>query len=184
MRKIIFVCLLTFLLSGCATTKEAIGDYVVDAVRDTVITEVDSLLERRFKLSVSEITSAIDNDNDGAVTHQEVYSTVRDLTRDYAMIEAKNYVDGQLENLRANTASKGDIQSTSDKFWQMLLGLLSMYLGKQLISQRGHSKRDQRLALLEKVIHKDLDGDGIIGSVTPTSVSPNNEIPADGGQVV
>jgi hypothetical protein len=180
MRRIILIAVLVGGLTGCSATKEAIGEYVTEAVSDKIVTDIDGLLEKRG-LSAEVIKDSVDENSDGKISEQEVLSTVKDLAQDYAVIGAKNYVDSKLDALRAETASKDDVRSTSDKFWQWILGLISMYLGKQLYSQRGDAKRDQRLALLEKVIQKDLDGDGTIGSVTPTVSEPNNE---DSGQVV
>lgn len=156
------ILLLTLILSttGCGTLKEATGAYVTEAVKEDIVKRVDELLEKR-NLSAAEITKATDGNNDGKITREEVFGTVKDMTRDYVMLEAKNYVDGKLRD----QATKGDVESAGNKFFQWLLGLISLYLGKQLYSQKGDSKRDERLALLEKMMQKDLDGDGSIGGV-------------------
>jgi len=162
--KIACIILAMPLLVGCKSVKEATGEYITEAVKDDIVNRIDKVLEKRG-LSIDEFKKVTDGNNDDKITREEVYGTVKDMTRDYVMLEAKKYVDGQLVGINANSATKGDIQSTSDKLWQYILGLVSLYLGKQLYSQRGDSKRDQKIALLEKIVHKDLDGDGIIGDV-------------------
>ncbi len=145
--------------AGCSALKDATGEFVTEAVKDDLIKRFDELLDKR-NLSADEITKAIDSNDNGNITRDEVYGTIKDMTRDYVMLEAKSYIDDKL----SNHATKGEVETAGEKFWQWLLGLISLYLGKQLYSQRGDHKRDQRLALLEKIIHKDLDGDGIIGA--------------------
>jgi hypothetical protein len=151
---------------GCGTLKEATGEYVTEAVKDDIAKRVDALLEKRG-LSIDEFKKVTDADDDGDLTREEVYGTVKDMTRDYVMLEAKNYVDGKL----GEHATKGDVESAGSSFFQWLLGLISLYLGKQLYSQKGVHKREQKIALLEKIVHKDLDGDGNIGEA-PEPVDP------------
>jgi len=171
MRIKISILLLSLLpLAGCGSLKAATGEYVTEAVRDDIAKRVDDLLEKRG-LSVEEIKKATDGDDSGNITRAEVYGTIKDMTRDYVMLEAKSYVDGKL----SNHATKGEVETAGEKFWQWLLGLITLYLGKQLYSQKGDHKRDQRLALLEKVVHKDLDGDGIIGA-PPVEPAPETVV--------
>jgi hypothetical protein len=152
---------------GCGTLKEATGEYVTEAAKDDIAKRIDVILEKRG-LSIGEFKKVTDANDDGDLTREEIYGTVKDITRDYVMLEAKNYVDGKL----GNHATKGEVESAGSQFFQWLLGLISLYLGKQLYSQRGDHKRDQKIALLEKIIHKDLDGDGNIGGVPEPDVNP------------
>ena len=163
------ILFLSLILSttGCGTLKEATGEYVTEAVKDDIIRRVDELLEKR-NLSAEEITKAADANDDGNVSREEIYGTVKDMTRDYVMLEAKSYIDSKLQN----HATKGEVETAGEKFWQWLLGLLSLYLGKQLYSQKGDNKRDQKIALLEKMMNKDLDGDGTIGGVPEPEPEP------------
>ena len=56
------------------------------------------------------------------------------------------------------------MKSKSSEFLSWLLGIIIAYLGKQVYSAKQDGKRDQKIAVMEKLIHKDLDGDGIIGA--------------------
>jgi len=72
-------------------------------------------------------------------------------------------VDEHLADRQANYVDKGALSSQMNQIWIWILGLISTYLGKQIYSAKKDGKRDQRIALLEKLLQRDIDGDGIIG---------------------
>ena len=156
--------LLIFIFSGCSALKEKTGEYVTEAVVEKITADIDKLLEKRG-LSVKEIKNVVDLNSDRAVSKEEVFATVKELARDYAIIEAKNVIDEKIAENNKNFTSQGELKSKLSEFWNWILGLLSAYLGKQILSAKNDGKRDQRLALLEKTFNRDFDGDGSIGSV-------------------
>lgn len=158
MRAFVLSLLLLTTMAGCGSIKAATGEYVTEAVKEDIARRLDEVLEKRG-LSGKEIKSAIDENNDNTVSRDEVYGTIKEMTRDYVLLEARNYVEGKLQI----AATKDDVNSAGNRFWQWFLGLIAAYLSKQLWSQKQDNKRDQRIALLEKFVHKDLDGDGLIG---------------------
>lgn len=152
--------------SGCGTLKQATGEYVTEAVRDKIVADVDELLEKRG-LSVKEIKEVTDQNGDGKVDRKEILDTVKGATRDYVLLEARNYVEEKMEQNRQNAVSKGELAGTASSIWNWLLGLIAAYLTKQIYSAKRDGKRDERIALLEKTLGKDLDGDGVIGAPKP-----------------
>jgi len=169
MLRYIFLALLNLIVltsSGCGALKQATGEYVTDAVRQKIVADVDDLLDKRG-LSVTEIKHATDQNNDGHIDRTELLSTVKGATRDYVLLEARNYVEQKMAENRAQAVSQGDLQSTASNFWNWILGLIAAYLTKQIYSAKKDGKRDERIAILEKIANKDLDGDGKIGGVEP-----------------
>ena len=165
MFRYIFIVLLNLIVltsSGCGSLKQATGEYVTDAVRQKIVADVDGLLEKRG-LSVTEIKNVTDENNDGRINQAEILSTVKGATRDYVLLEARNWVESKMAENQTNAASKGDLQNTAANFWNWILGLIAAYLTKQIYSAKKDGKRDERIAVLEKLSGKDLDGDGHIG---------------------
>lgn len=170
---LIFLNVLVLTSAGCGTLKQATGEYVTDAVRQKIVADVDNLLDKRG-LSVSEIKSVTDQNSDGQIDRNEILNTVKGATRDYVLLEARNYVEGKMEQNRQNAVSKGDLAGTASSIWNWLLGLIAAYLTKQIYSAKRDGKRDERIALLEKTLGKDLDGDGHIGAPPSDSTETVN----------
>lgn len=166
MRHIIPIILLLSSLCGCASFKEDVGNYVKEAVVKSVETSIDQKLSARG-LSVGEIKAAVDANKDGKLTGNEVYSAMKETAKDAAVIEAKKLVDDKIAQLQSQTASKSDLDHEGRSHWNnlllTLLGLVSAYLGKQIRDTKLDTHRDNRIAILEKLFQKDLDGDGQVG---------------------
>lgn len=173
-------CLLLFLMTGCAALKEQTGDYITEAVQEKIINEVDALLARR-NLSLDEIRTIVDQDGSEQIDGAEVISLVKELSKDYLLLEGRNLVDGKIAEIQDKlTAQDGELKSKSSEFWTWLIGglgaIVSGYLGKQVVSAKTDGKRDARIALLERVFQKDLNGDGNIGAALP-NVNGNGSQP-------
>jgi nucleoside diphosphate kinase len=173
---------------GCASMKEATGQYVADAVTQKVVGDVEDLLEKRG-LSISEIKSVTDINDDGKVDRQEVLESTKAATRDFVLLEARSYVEGKIqaaeerirENQENNTSSrlgqvKGQIENKANELWKWILGLIAAYLSKQIYSAKQDGKRDARIDVLEKMTGRDIDGDGKIGGVPVPSDQNKAEI--------
>ena len=165
MKKIIFSLLICFPLFsvGCASFKEDVGQYVTEAVRDTIVGDVDDLLERRG-LSRKEIKDVIDQNGDGQIDRAELLATTKAATRDAVLLESKKMLDDYIARNQASYVNTGDLKSKFNEIFLWILGLISAYLGKQVYSAKQDGKRDLRIAVIEKLLHKDLDGDGMIGT--------------------
>lgn len=154
-------------LSGCSSLKDATGEFVSDAIKANIEKQVDSKLAERG-LTRDEILKLIDMDDDGKVSTSEALATIKEATKDFVSLEGKQLVDEKLKEFGNTVASKNDLDTSSrDALIQLLLasGTLVMgYLTKQVFSAKNDGKRDARIAILEKVLQKDLNGDGVIGN--------------------
>lgn len=162
-------------LAGCSSVKEATGDYVVEAVSEKVTADVNKILDQRG-LSLSQITSATDQNNDGKLDRTEIIESVKETTRDYVLLEAKNYIENTIEENKREAATKTDIEATKTHILNWILGLIAAYLGKQIVSAKRDGKRDERIAILEKLLNKDIDGDGSIGAVNTSDSNGGNPL--------
>jgi len=184
----LYLALISFTLvfaSGCAALKEKTGEYVADALRDKIVSDVDDLLEKRG-LSRDELKKIADENNDGSLSQKEVIDTAKNMAKDYALLESKNYIEEKIKeaNSRIKTAEERNSSTLKDRIevkangvLVYLLGLIAAYLGKQVWSAKKDGHRDNRISALEKMTNKDLDGDGVIGSVGA------NQIPDNPGQL-
>lgn len=173
---------LIILLTGCSAFKEHTGEYVTEAVVDHIAEAVDQRLDRRG-LSLNELRSIADADNDGRVSMTEVQATAKgaaqDLLTTYTAkleLEQRTAWDEATKNLVTRdeqTGIKGDLHD----FWKWLqasFGLLfttiAGYLVKQVFSAKADGRRDTdiaksqaRMDALEKLLQRDLNNDGLIG---------------------
>ena len=156
------------LLMGCSALREQTGQYVTDAVVESITQKVDGLLSKRG-LSVGEIRNVLDTNNDQALDRGEILDSAKETAKDVAMIEAKRLVEQQMEANTKNMVSASDLDKSKYEQWNWILGLVAAYLGKQIYSAKQDSKRDQKLAVVEKLLNKDLDGDGKIGATEPSA---------------
>jgi len=179
MKKYLLLTIVISSLSGCAALKEETGEFVTEAVREKIVKDVDGLLEKRG-LTVKEIQHAISTNPDGSITKNDTISTVKEVTKDYVLLEAKNYLEQKMKEneakIQEHTASKNDLESKSREFWQLILGLVAAYLTKQIFSAKSDGKRDERLAVLEKLLNQDIDGDGTIGTITDPVKNNNKDL--------
>lgn len=153
--------LVIVLCSGCTALKEKTGEYVTEAVTDKIVSEVDKVLERRG-LSLSEIKLVADLNADGNLNKQEIVDNVKASAKDFILLEAKNLVDQQIE--KNKLVSDGELKGKASEIWNWILALVSAYLGKQIVSAKNDGKRDQRIAVIEKLLNRDIDGDGRVGN--------------------
>ena len=165
--RVIVLILFLPLQVGCASLKEQTGDYITEAVREKIVKDVDGILEKRG-LSLKDLQSLGDLNNENKLTPKEMLTTVKDLAKDYMTMETKTLLDAKLEEYEKRLVSDDELSSRTKEFWLWLIGsfgaLVSGYLTKQVVSAKKDGKRDERIAILEKLLHKDLDGDGRIGN--------------------
>jgi len=167
MNRILASLILVFCFSGCAALKENTGEYITEAVRDKIVKDFDGVLEKRG-LSINELRHLSDSNNDSSLEPKEVMSTVKSLAKDYFTLEARNAIDTKIAEYQSRVVSDGELDSKAKEMWLWLVGALgtmvSGYLTKQVYSAKKDGKRDERISVLEKMLQKDLDGDGRIGN--------------------
>jgi DNA-binding transcriptional MerR regulator len=168
MKKYLLLSLLS-LFVGCTALKEETGAYVTEAIADNITQKVDKLLETRG-LSVAEIRGALDTNGDQTINRQEIVDTATGAAKDVAIAEAQRLVQQQIEENSKKMVSANDLDKQKYEIWNWILGLVAAYLSKQIYSAKQDSKRDQKLAVVEKLLNRDIDGDGKIGS--PADASP------------
>lgn len=201
------LCLAFILLtaSGCSALKERTGEYVSEAVVDHIAEKVDQRLERRG-LSISQIRSITDLNNDGSVDMSEVRETARLAAGEVATSHTDDWARRQRDEWNAasknfitideNTTVKGKIA----EFWTWLgatiaalISTIIAYLTKQILSAKSDGRRDADIArqtartdALERLLGKDLDNDGMIGhNRTPVNPGEGHDHPpgAAGGSL-
>jgi DNA-binding transcriptional MerR regulator len=187
--------LLPLFLAGCGLFKERTGEYVTEAVVDHIAEKVDQRLERRG-LSINQIRDTIDINNDGSVDMDEVKETAKLAARELALAKTAEWEQSQREQWNTATKNlvtrdeqagiKGDIQD----FWLWLkatFGLSIMtilgYLTKQVFSAKSDGRRDAEIAkanartdALERLLGRDLNQDGRIGSNGDPVPDPATEV--------
>jgi len=172
--------LLLLSLVGCGTLKDSAGEFVTEAVVDHIAEEVDKRLDRRG-LSLKELKGVADINGDGKVDMAEVRETAKlaagDLTNSWAKEQRREWEEAT-KNLVTRDQEAGLRGDVAD-FWTWLKATMGAlvaavftYLTKQVFSAKSDGKRDTAIAsqgarmdMLEKMMGKDLDGDGDIGGV-------------------
>lgn len=162
--------------------KEKTGEFVSEAVVDHIAEKVDQRLERRG-LSISQIRSVTDLNDDGKVDMAEVRATAKAAGREIALAESERWqresrsewdaATKKFVTVDANSSIKGKLQD----FWNWLIATFGLlvstvvgYLTKQVFSAKSDGKRDAKIAksearmdALERLLGRDLDNDGMIG---------------------
>lgn len=151
------------LLTGCGALKEQTGEFVTGAVVDHITQKVDDLLEKRG-LSVSELRDALDDNGDQTIDRTEILDSAKETAKDVALAEAQRLVAQQIEDNTKNMVNATDLEKQKYELWNWILGLVAAYLGKQIYSAKQDGKRDQKIAVVEKLLNRDIDGDGKIGN--------------------
>ena len=165
--KYIIAGALVLLLNGCAAFKEQAGNYVTEAIIKDVQKRVEQEILASRNLTIEEIKKVADKNGDKQVTPKEVLDTVKEMSKDYAVGEAKTIIDAKIKEAEAKLVSKDNLDSKGQEMMNYLIvtfgSLVSAYLGKQIVSAKKDGKRDERIAVLEKLLQRDIDGDGQIG---------------------
>jgi len=161
-------------LTGCASLKERTGEYITEAVVEKLTKDLDVRLATK-NLSTAELKKAADVDGNGSVTTSEVITSVKGLAKDFMTIEAQKLVNEKLDEFSKKVVTTSDLNSSHKEMLNYLImtigGLVSAYLGKQVVSAKNDGKRDARISVLEKFVGKDIDGDGKIGSSQENSAT-------------
>lgn len=196
MRHLLPALLVASTLTGCSAFKERAGEFVTEAVVDHIAEKVDQRLERRG-LSIAQIHSITDLNNDGKLDMSEVRETARAAGREVALAESERWqresrtewdeATKRFVTIDENTSVKSKIQD----FWNWLLATLGLlvstivgYLTKQVFSAKSDGKRDAAIAeqkartdALERLLGRDLDNDGQIGT-NGAPATPGHSHPA------
>lgn len=182
MKRYVLSLLLLTTMPGCSAFKERTGEFVTEAVVDHIAEKVDQRLDRRG-LSISQIESITDLNNDGKVDMSEVRATAAAAGREVALSESERWqresrtewdaATKKFVTIDENTSVKTKIQD----FWNWLIATFGLlvstivgYLTKQVFSAKSDGKRDAAIAkqeartdALERLLGRDLDNDGMIG---------------------
>jgi len=129
------VVVLVAACSGCGALEAKIGDIEKTALVASVTASVDAKLQERG-LSIATLKSALDPVGDGKLTTQGVTQSVTSMAKELALTEAKKIVDVKVQELEVRSATERDNLATGIflKTGVALLGLVSAYLGKQVVS--------------------------------------------------
>jgi DNA-binding transcriptional MerR regulator len=165
------------LLVGCSAFKEQTGEFVTEAVVDHITQKVDDLLEKRG-LSVAEIRTVLDDNGDQTIDRTEILDSAKETAKDVALLEAQRLVEQQIAENSKKMVNATDLEKQKYELWNWILGLVAAYLGKQIYSAKQDSRRDQKLAVVEKLLNRDIDGDGKIGGNGNGNGNGNGDHPA------
>lgn len=175
MNKLIWTGLVALLVvsPGCAAFKAKTGEFVTEAVVDHLTERVDQVLDQRG-LSIAQIKSVTDADGDGQLTGAEVKSLFKDSALEIAQARTdKLYTEQKAEWREATDQLKKRLTGQSEKetsaiqdlwawlqatFWVVVAGL-----GTMLWGNRKQGETSKQLAMLERLVNRDLNGDGHIG---------------------
>jgi len=140
-------------------------------VEQHIADEIDKKLAEKG-LSIEQLKRDVAvNDSSGNVS---VAQTFKEVAKDSALIEANRLVQAKLAEYQQQIATKGELDSTSEKIWYRILtglgGLLSLYLGKQVVTQGRAASHGARIDALEKIFD--------IIQPTPVALAPppTNEV--------
>jgi hypothetical protein len=168
MRVKLIAIIAVFTISGCSAIKEKVGDMEKDALVQSISESVDQKLAARG-LSISLLESAVDVSNTGKLNTTEVVTQAASMAKELALIETKKMVDDKIQSIQTSHMSKDDFAKEKESLWTRIvlgvLGLLSTYLGKQIVSGRTtaktHANYHSRLKVLETLagINDDDDAD-------------------------
>jgi len=188
MTRLILVALLLS-LAGCASLKDKAVDYLKDEALEQVAKAVDKQLEKRG-LSLDELKRVTDVDLDGSISSKDVMTTVKETAKDLVALELERRGSVARDELEAKLKAVAGARDVDDlkriveaqdvagsRTLGLLITALLGYLGKQVVSAKSDGRRDAELAVnrteistakerinaFEKLVQKDLDGDGSIG---------------------
>lgn len=165
MNRLLIVLLLT--CSGCSALKAKTGEYVTQAVIENIVSRVDKKLEERG-LSRAEIKKVVDLNKDGKIDKAEIIAGAKGAAKELIALKIQAAYAKQKERMREQAktfVTRGENQSVWDWIKGTIGGTLLMFvlgLASYLVRHWNHG---QHSAVLEKLLQRDLDGDGTIGAV-------------------
>jgi hypothetical protein len=178
MRKALVLVIIVLNLTGCSALVDRAEDYVKQEAFNRITAELDIKLQQQG-VSLAQVTSAL-ADSEGHITKHSLAVVAKESITEIAFAEGKKLVDAEINKL----ATKNDLDSTATKIWKWLagsiLGLVSGYLGKQIVGVKRRAKKDKafhdRLQMLERLTGQDLDGSGTIGKTPPPPAPASSPI--------
>lgn len=177
-RAIILAAILTTTM-GCSAIKEKIGEFEKQALIDSIAQSVDKKLEKRG-LSITTLKQAVDPNLTGRSAQAEVAS----MAKEAALLEAKRLIDQRTQEFAATHITKDEFgrehESLLTKAILGLFGLISTYLGKQIVSSHNaaktHANYHARMAVLEALVGKQSsdygDDDDVDRPIKPPIILP------------
>lgn len=164
-KRITVILTAALLLTGCGAIKEKVGDLEKQALVDSIAQSVDKKLEERG-LSIATLKQAVDPNLSGHSTQAELTS----MAKEAALLEAKKLIDDKAREFAASHVTRDEFGQERESLWMKIgmgvFGLVSTYLGKQIVAGRREAKKHAnyhaRMAVLEAVVGKKavtVDGD-------------------------
>jgi hypothetical protein len=181
--KYLLIVLTIITATSCSALKERTGQFVSESVVTHIADTIDDRLERRG-LSLGKIKQIADLNNDGKVDLEEVKRTAKLAAGEALLAKTDSIEKRQREKWKEATKNlvtrdeqlgiKGDVND----FWMwlkatigMLVAAVCSYLTKQVFSAKRDGRRDTEIAkgharmdALERLLGKDLNQDGQIGT--------------------
>jgi len=168
-------------------SSEVLLSNVKDVAKAVVVDRMDSVVadhvgkaKEDVQREMDTLRSRMDADGNGKITKEEVSLTVKqelagavkeikDDTLATGKQMASDLIRGRIDEVRSEFAqwkedTKGKLAAVWEKIIYIVGVLVTSYLGKQVVSQRGKAKMDSRLALLEKMTGIDLNANGVVGN--------------------
>lgn len=145
MRRLFPLLLVMLPWTGCAALQRQAGEYVVDATKQEVERRVDEALAIRG-VTRQEIVAA--------VGEQPLVDVIKETVKDTALAVAET----KLKEFTEKHEDSPDPYSVS-----ALIALVVAYLMKQVVTAKKAGANDARLAIIEKLVQKDINGDGKVG---------------------
>lgn len=155
----VVVISLTLLTGGCSSIKEKVGDLEKQALVDSIAQSVDKKLEERG-LSIATLKQAVDPTGTGKIDSKTVIAETSSMAKEAALVEAKKLIDDKAKEFEATHITRDEFgrehESLLTKAILGIFGLLSTYLGKQIVSGRREAKKHAnyhaRMAVLEALL--------------------------------
>lgn len=148
-------------LAGCAATKEAVGEYVTEAVKADLTKRLDAELAKRG-LDRAELLTLFDSDGDGKVSAAEINSNTRATVKDVAAVTLEERFLPELQRYAERQANTGTAWGKAAALGVLLVTVLGTAAGRHFLAT--DKDRAARLAALERVSGIDLNRDGVVGT--------------------
>ena len=193
MTRFLFMLMMLFTMAGtgCSAVKARTGEYVTEAVVDHLTKKFEEKLDERG-LSIAEITSVVDVDQDGKMSSDEVKSAVKDATLEALAARTSKLQEEQraewdsatsklqerlTAKLTGTEQERAQATTLMQDLWAWIkagVALLVFTLLSQLWGHHKQGKTSSKLVTMEKLLQRDLDGDGHIGA-PPEPAEPEED---------